>query len=61
MSRSKCPIKDHRRVYFQNYDMYACLECDVWLDEPCGCPSNVCSFKKPPRDPRMVTDEPEYL
>lgn len=57
-----CPIKGHRRVYFSRLDMFACLACDAWLSNVCSCgPSDGCMFPKPPRDPSMVTDEPEFM
>ena len=61
MSRPSCPIRGHRRAYFQRYDMFACLECDAWLSNACDCSAEECSFAKPPRDPKMVADAPEYL
>lgn len=63
MKRPHCPIKGHERVYFEAYDMLACLECDAWLSDACGCqPAERRGFRKPPRDPSMVTDcKPEAM
>lgn len=57
MKRETCPIRGHVRVYFGRWDMYACLECDAWLSDPCGCePTSGCSFArtKPPPGPKQA-------
>lgn len=49
-----CPIKGHERVYFQIWDMFACLECDAWLSDQCQCPPSaecVYNRSRAPLDP----------
>jgi hypothetical protein len=57
--RERCPIQGHTRIYFQRWDMFACLECDAWLSDPCGCPPADCTFRETavPRDPSIAVKD----
>lgn len=54
--RLHCPIKGHTRVYFDRWDMFACLQCNAWLDDQCDCPAAECDYAETaaPRDPSLA-------
>jgi len=35
-NNSECSHCGIRKVYILNYDTYACLNCDLWLEKICG-------------------------
>lgn len=50
-----CVVCRSRPKYFERYDLFGCLTCNVWLEMACTCgPDDNCPFEKPPERPSDV-------
>jgi hypothetical protein len=47
--------ENHQTYYFTSYDLFACVDCDMWLSAPCTCgPQDDCPFTPPPARPSLA-------
>ncbi len=54
MRASPCPQCGGRPTYNDAHDMFACVACDIWTEEPCNCAEAECPFPKAPPVPSLA-------
>lgn len=47
-----CQYCQGPRTYFEQFDMYGCTACDVWVEKICKCAGETCEYyPHPPSKP----------